>query len=115
MLTLRKLIIKVREIVKERPDVKYRGVASKDGHKPNCFYDRGECSDGTVGCIFGQAAVALSVPIGSIQASINKLGIKGTDQERAWCQTVQCCQDRGDIWDVAVSKADEAVGEVHPI
>lgn len=94
MLDLNLLKTMVRKIAKERPDVKY-GMPESG----TCSYDEGVCSDGSVGCIFGQAAKLLGEPLyGSREI---------TDYyDDDWCLLVQTYQDKGRSWGEAVRQAD---------
>lgn len=105
--TLQKLIETVRELAKENPNNAYiRSV---------CYYNKGECTNGTVGCIFGQAMRKLGVS----EDELNKFGCKPiSDIFRqnhigydplffTWCEMVQQSQDSGKEWGQCVKEADE--------
>lgn len=109
------IIAEVRRIVQLRPDVTYN--ASNYG----CKYADGYCSDGSVGCIFGQVLSNLGervqrfdeypIPdcnktytpsIGKILE--NEFGC--SDNEYVWCERVQELQDNGLSWGEAVKMTD---------
>lgn len=118
------IIAEVRKIAKERPDVYY----NPDGM---CKYSSGECSDGSIGCIFGQAFTNLGIdakkfdkyPVPhhtSINGSTtyvpsidhilrNEFNCKEV-LELEWCGTVQNGQDGGLSWKEAVLEADRELG-----
>lgn len=93
MLTLESIKNKVREITKERPDVTY------ETFEGGCHYDAGECSDGTIGCIFGQVSAALGEPMTGTKSITHYFN-------DPWCILVQQYQDRGMKWSVAIQRAD---------
>ena len=67
---LDELVAEVRSIASDRGEVTY-----PDGP---CFYDKGECSDGSVGCVFGQALDNIDWPIykANLRTGIKSLLIK---------------------------------------
>lgn len=99
------LIAKVREIAAERGDVTYC-------YEEACCYASGECSDGSIGCVFGQAFAALGIdpasfddsPIPTIGHIIRRSRHAG--EQLAWCERVQERQDAGYTWGEAVSIAN---------
>lgn len=101
------LIAKVRELAKERPDNKYLA-------KP-CFYLKGGCSDNTIGCIFGQALVALGYSFGEFGAMNidilleKRLGFSLTLKQRSWICRVQLHQDADKTWAQSIQEADETI------
>jgi hypothetical protein len=122
MITLKQLVHKVRELATASPDNKY---VTTDGK--NCFYNSGQCSNGSVGCIFGQALRALgvtedidiwSVNAGTAEYSIRSLIPKlvaegymvGVTLEHtnilSWCAFVQSAQDEQQTWGEAIQRAD---------
>lgn len=56
VITLKELVAKVLELAETSPDNKYIMEDSSVG----CLYTSGSCSNGAVGCIFGQALTALN-------------------------------------------------------
>jgi hypothetical protein len=108
------LVTKVREIAAARPENVYRNG--------RCEYADGECSDGTIGCILGQALLALGftkrklrrldeLPISSIGVVLTSL-LK-TDalppNKVSWLRRVQDAQDIEVEWGAAVEAADQVV------
>jgi len=81
----------------------------------DCYYTMGACTNGSSGCIMGQALTALGygemlahldaeAPKG-IERALARLGITAERDEIAWLETVQHWQDRGDPWREAVKRA----------
>lgn len=110
------LISEVRKLVSEHPDNIYRGLGSDPNHN-NCSYSSGTCTDGSCGCIFGQAFKRLGVDVmqlddtRSIYAVINDNDIPCAKEDKSWCGVVQSNQDAGDTWGKAVEKADKLAAE----
>lgn len=108
-ITAAKLIATVRRIVKARPDTKYEEMV--------CHYVKGQCSDGSFGCLLGQAFKELKVKrnFGRQQMGIvivlEKLGVKTKMAQARWLSTVQRNQDRGSTWENAVLTADMKWGK----
>ncbi len=111
------LIRKVRELAENSPDCVYNGVTS-------CSYTQGECSNGTVGCIMGQAVLAVDpsqlymVKMYDTNSfhnlSLNLLFDRPiTEEEVKWCSNVQGIQDDGECWKKAVDEADGWNGEIN--
>ncbi len=98
---LDELVAKVREISAKRPEVSYGGA---------CSYDTGECSDGTVGCLIGQALDAIDwglYPEDSGDTISDLLEEEGYEDFRvAWCGMVQGHQDMSFSWGECVEYAD---------
>jgi hypothetical protein len=109
-----KLVAKVREIATARPNTVYL-------HR-SCEYAEGECSDGTTGCLLGQALLALGytvrelrrideLTVSSVDAALKKL-LK-TDElpinTLRWLRHVQVAQDTEVAWGEAVEAADQEV------
>lgn len=117
--TQKQLVAKVREIVSLRPGVKYKPDEVRDPDNPghvSCLYGKGTCSDGSEGCIFGQALVALGVDrgslddgeiLGEISEVLDSLDIADNNGMDEWCMVVQKRQDEGKSWGEAVAIADE--------
>lgn len=112
MLTVEELVSKVREIAKSRPNTVYTGT-----HR-GCEYNAGECSDGSIGCLFGQAMKELGVFYLDYTNYIdvilsNRLKIaEPSDPKVMWCRKVQYCQDGGLDWGSSVEKANDYYPEV---
>lgn len=113
------LIEAVRNLAAESPDNRYMG-------KSKCEYSRGRCTNGSCGCIIGQAIRKIDTEVFGVielrEAQDRFVGgILGlteylkereivfdcTDQERRWLIHVQSEQDCGKTWAVAVELADE--------
>lgn len=120
------IIAEVRKVVKERPDVYY----NPDGI---CKYSSGACSDGSIGCIFGQVFTNLGIDAKKFDEYPTPEGISPTIYggktyvpgidcilrhefnceeilELEWCGTVQNGQDGGLSWKEAVLEADRELG-----
>jgi hypothetical protein len=106
------LVAKVREIATARPNNVYC--------KGRCEYAEGECSDGTTGCLLGQALLALGftarrlrrldeMSVSSIHVALSVL-LK-TDNlppdKMRWLRRVQDAQDIEVEWGAAVEAADQ--------
>jgi hypothetical protein len=99
------LIAQIRELAKKAPDNLY---IKPDPKYNTCCYDRGTCTDGSIGCIFGQAFRALGLELKgtaiiSYILSDNQIPCSGS--EKLWCATVQRLQDQGRTWSEAVKLA----------
>ncbi len=98
---LDRLVAEVRKIVAKRPEVSYGGA---------CSYDTGECSDGTVGCLLGQALDAIDwglYPEDSGDLIVDLLDEAGYEDFRvSWCGMVQEKQDMSAAWGECVEYAD---------
>ncbi len=98
------LIAEVRNIASARPEVTY-------DHE-DCRYDSKEASDGSVGCIFGQALTAIGWDItgkNDGRGIIELLRCKDyefNDDRILWCNMVQGEQDNGRTWGDSVAEAD---------
>ena len=118
MITIEQLILEVRRLAKESPNNKY--VADNtDGssfHSKACFYNRGTCTNGATGCIFGQALKNLGSPvpnqfdlgsganIGAVLAHV-QYNIKHSPLVD-WCRNVQKAQDKDEPWSECIVDAD---------
>lgn len=102
------IIAEVRRLAEEFPDNVY---VSDNG--PYCYYDDGRCTNGSIGCIFGQAIRNLGLDWDlSDNVGILKVFIRnGIPMYRGhlWCRVLQVCQDNGSTWKQAVTRADEEV------
>lgn len=104
--TATELIAKIRELATERPNNKY--VPEMDD--ASCSYATGHCTDGSVGCIFGQAFAALGHPISGVETidDICRIyGVEATDAELRWMTDAQFMQDAGHAWGKIPTRADE--------
>jgi hypothetical protein len=110
VITVHNVIAEVRKLAAEKPDNCYVPTDAWGG----CCYDKGQCTDGSVGCIFGQALQRLGRPItgcGSITQALcdsrwfEPLTID-LDNEVEWCKLVQQYQDANLSWGKAVESAN---------
>ncbi len=114
MFTVEELVAKVREIAKSRPDTIYYGT------EQGCEYNAGLCSDGSIGCLFGQAMKELGETyleyggfIDSVLCRRDNLNIaKHGDVKVSWCLKVQNNQDSGTDWGTCIKSADALYPEV---
>lgn len=115
MFTIKDIENKVRELAAASPDCVY--IKPEGG---GCNNIRGDCSNGSVGCIVGQAVIALGVPRSFFEADgcelcgagnlVPRLGQSGylrhdnpsTFPATAWLTSVQRRQDDGGRWAAAV-------------
>lgn len=113
---IKTLVKTVREIVRKRPDVIYEA-------KHTCSYIAGNCTDGSVGCLIGQALVKLGVTFDAdettkrISTLVQPFRDDSTDEAkkyndvaRDWLQHVQCAQDRKEAWIDCITYADTHAG-----
>lgn len=109
--TLDDVISAVREKAESNPRTTYCG----DGDK--CDYTRGRCSNGAVGCLFGQVLAELGVPVANLKRHddaggldignvLEKMGIVMDACEAEWCIHVQQHQDMGEPWAECIEWAD---------
>ena len=119
MLTIDDVISRVRALAIAAPDNVYLDAGR------GCYYTRGDCENGSVGCIFGQAlapeykerlAAIDQHSACNIDDAITQLGI-GADVSSAaiadridWCNIIQQSQDSGETWRDAVAFADSNIG-----
>ena len=106
--SVKKFAAAIREMAQKFTEVKYLGYGGEDC---DCFYDSGNCSNGSVGCLLGQAAKQFGLElIGS-----NPIGFIFKDEfyfERDdpagewWAKSVQKWQDFSNPWGVCVKLAD---------
>jgi len=111
-----KVIAELRKIVQLKPETIY----SSGGH--GCKYADGTCSDGSIGCLFGQVLSNLGEDVKRFDnypmlcqeniyytPAIDKIltnEFEGTAEEINWCAKVQEHQDNGCSWKEAVKEAD---------
>lgn len=123
MTTVEKIIAKVRELAAASPENKYIGFPDYCV----CYYTAGKCSDGTEGCIIGQALVELGLlnkcdllvyylhkgefhnDTMFVTKLFEKLNIKLSLVQKEWLWKVQSFQDRKHSWSSAVNSADAHV------
>ena len=117
MINSQDLIQTVRQLANDNPTNCYEG--NKDGQ--GCCYARGKCSNGTIGCILGQAMIACDHEVTEYisdkerqtkqfellyESMINEGLIEMSRQDMIWCSEVQKYQDDGETWADAVAYAD---------
>ncbi len=104
--TVKDIIQEVRRLAKESPDNKYENI---DG----CFYSQGMCTNGSIGCMFGQAFKNLGIKIpdnldrSGIVGVLSELKLSEFNDHSMWCLDVQKLQDTRTTWGEAVSTADQ--------
>jgi hypothetical protein len=118
MITIEQLILEVRRLAKESPENKYTPELADETASliKACFYNKGKCTNGAVGCIFGQAFRNLGSPIPLVYDNGNGAGIKsifaGLDITHPnqnlieWCLEAQRNQDSSYTWEKCITEAD---------
>jgi hypothetical protein len=118
---LKPLADKMRELALAHPD----NIYARPVGVGNCSYVAGHCSDGSCGCIVGQAAKELGLSNqvlawwdnrGGIDTVIAdgkyiRFGNLDSKEERLlvnWVTQVQRYQDTGDTWGIALANADRS-------
>lgn len=105
-ITVEQIIAATREEITARPDVIYSGI---------CSYSDGVCTDGSVGCVFGQVFKKLGVQIDdkwncvSIGGLLTRLKIPYTVPQRKWLLEIQSSQDRNETWSSVLKTADAVI------
>lgn len=107
------LIATVRKLITETPDNVYK----PDNTVGRCFYNSGECKNGSHGCVFGQAFRLLGEEVEDVSGGdprdtgivsiFWRMRIYFTPQQADWCHTVQSCQDNRQSWSKALEIADK--------
>lgn len=111
----------IRRLAKENPD----NIYYRDSDL--CYYTRGNCLNGSVGCIVGQALMNLGVPKGLLAKEdqddetigaaslLHRLAVKPSGRQNFsdWLVFVQMEQDFGGKWGQAVASADREAGINH--
>lgn len=108
----------IRKLAADCPNCRYTSaevMGPGDDHpRQRWLYSKGECSNGSCGCIVGQALAMLGHNVaeldkgnncGNASHVLNRLGV-GTQMERQWAHAVQAQQDHGETWGRAVAYAD---------
>lgn len=107
----RLLVTAVRQLAADCPDCKYIRPAIG-----SCSYSKGQCTNGSVGCIIGQALAALGIDVSALDTNgvmnartvLTRLG--GFDDAAIeWADGVQGKQDNGATWVEAIKFADRFV------
>lgn len=109
MITLRQLVDEVTKLATDCPDNKY----ISDEYP--CMYNSGMCTNGSIGCIFGQACKNLGLkPLEGAGISSNIRKWEGNssiidcyEPEISWCNIVQKKQDTNWSWSAALAAANE--------
>ena len=107
-LTVATVLATVKRIATDRPNVTYRTFG--DGRR--CFYNHGQCSDMSVGCIFGQAFRELGIDVvgcegDNIADVVSQKQIAGSADDLQMCSDIQNAQDMGHSWGEALKTAEE--------
>ncbi len=103
------LIAEVRKLATESPDNVYHGNGI-------CSYESGHCDNGSVGCVFGQAAHNIGWNLRGEKTIDDRLlscNIVMSEQQLKWCYLVQSAQDKGRTWAEAIRYADEESVVIH--
>ena len=100
------MIKAVRELVKENPNNTYYSSGGR------CYYTKGTCKNGSVGCLFGQALRKIGKDDNDLNSieyiSIGDLILCSVPYNiRNWCSSVQASQDTNHTWGEAVKCADK--------
>lgn len=105
----------IRRLATEAPDNVY--ISPDEGP---CYYNKGICTDGTIGCIFGQAFrnLGISLPLEDdddgrlpIVCLLKRLAINPSGRDSYFAAVIQNAQDNCCPWGEAVSRADRWVGQ----
>lgn len=112
--TLENLIGEVRKLAQENPDNAYK---CKDGRYVMCYYSKKTCTNGSIGCIFGQAMKRLglddnilaTMENNTIMEIIPKYYPEHNRRLAIWCREVQSAQDFGWIWSKCIEAADDYI------
>lgn len=111
---------KVRELAIARPETVYRpSPTGQASPATRCSYLGGTCTDGTVGCLVGQAFFAIGFTADQLRP-VDHLGIEealenllpsefSAEEYRQvrWLESVQNAQDNGHPWHEAIDIADQ--------
>lgn len=108
---LSELVKTVKAIIQSRPDVIYSTIL-EDGLGA-CYYSKGKCSDGTLGCVFGQAfqAMGFKIPSANDSDSINSIienfAVGVTQRQQDMCEGIQDWQDKENTWKTSLDMANK--------
>lgn len=114
------LVGAVRQLAAESPDYVYvnqKGVEAGNG--ASCFYVHTKDGELVGGCLIGQAAIRVGVPIADVAewddddsaGADTVLPDSISDGVRDWATRVQKLQDVGNTWGFSVRDADRTVGD----
>lgn len=105
--TFEQLKNEVIRIIEENPNNSYKPELS-DVWVCRCRYTSGTCSDGSCGCLFGQALLAVGITLeqlryfDSLDLTITRVLIKleiiFSQSEKDWLGAIQYTQDQGRSW-----------------
>lgn len=108
------IIATVRKLAADSPNNVYSRPGGIDSV---CKYFSGKCSNGSTGCIFGQAFLELELDIdedidedfgmGIVALLDIELNIEEEYHKKNWCDKVQRVQDSELSWSEAIKRADE--------
>lgn len=112
------IIQEVRRLADEFPDCVYTPVKSGVGNvECSCSNTYGQCSNGTVGCIIGQAVKSVGYEIPTdyedtdVCTLLDRLGIDYENEELAFLEYVQGEQDQSRSWGESIKDADDYANE----
>jgi len=108
------LVEKVRELVDAHPDNVYTRPKSSKWGNSGCSNTAGVCTDGSEGCLIGQALKALGFPVedfenNGVWSLYNHKHLEPFNvgqREGEWLCRAQARQDGGNTWGEAVKNAD---------
>lgn len=106
----KQLIFEVRRLAVVSPDNRYVTNHATEA----CYYDKGVCTDGSIGCIFGQAIRNLGLDwdlsdnVGIITL-LQRNNVTALCRETTWCSLLQFEQDFGLSWAEALAITDREV------
>lgn len=111
-ITATELITKVRQLAEASPDNQYQLRGTGVG----CLYQSGNCTDGSRGCIVGQALRSFGwhdeKPNTGVAEVMRLLDIDSDDDRDNWLIHVQEQQDVGMKWEACIAWADEEHPEI---
>jgi hypothetical protein len=115
MITIEQLVAEVTRLAQENPENSYEQTAIA------CYYNKGTCTNGTVGCIFGQAFRNLEQPLEDIFDShcgntgirigivLKELKLNNIPELVNWCSEFQYWQDRHCSWNQCLVNANKSI------
>lgn len=109
--TFKKFKAEILKLVKRSPDNVYD---SGEGHGA-CYYHKGKCTDGSRGCIMGQALKACGVSdyalkglgVETINVVCTTEEVGYSEREVDWLSCLQGAQDTYKTWGSALAQANE--------
>ena len=112
------VIREVTALANEFPDNRYNKPTEEppEGEVATCRYDKGICTNGSVGCIFGQALRKLGYYTDKVMPILNllrdELKLSISEEENVWCWRMQKTQDNGNTWVESLRRANIEVAEL---